>query len=95
MERYSASMEQLMMNSRYIATPLLRQEINKQGLRDDRIAQLAGLSKSFFSKIAAQKRTVLGTDARVIAAALRVDFDLLFELPDSVESIPVGERAVA
>lgn len=83
-------MKQLASAPRYRATDKLRRTIDDQGLRYDWLAARVGLSKSFFSKVLRQHKTISESDARLIAALLRAEFGVLFEVPGSASKVPFG-----
>jgi len=87
-------MKQSTLSIRYIATPFLRQQIVDQGRRADWLAQQAGLSKSFLSKVMAGQKTISEVDARVLTALLHADFGVLFEVPMSAD-IALSSNGVA
>ena len=68
--------------ARVVATPELKARIDAQGRRHDWLAARLGVSKSLISKLVAGQSTVSLADARVIAALIDADPDVVFVLAE-------------
>jgi hypothetical protein len=87
---YNGSMRTIQAGRRYFATHQLRTRILEQGRSFRWVAQQIELSDSHFNRVLSGERWVTEANARMVAAILGTDFDVLWKVPTGTEMAPKG-----
>lgn len=77
---------------RYVARPALRATLRDQGRQQGYLARALRVSEATMSRRISGDRLMDEADAWVVAALLGVGFDVLFELPNGSENVPVRAK---
>lgn len=75
---------------RLVATHRLRDQIRAEGRTVVWLARQIGVSKSFLGHVVGGRRSIAESDARVLAALVRGDVRVLFDVPGVDESVPIA-----